>query len=197
MKITTSFDCVCLCVFLSAWLIERQRETVQHKRAWLMRGSAINIHISSVDGFIIHIHFMCEHNYTGHNAVKSQSKKRGGAFGRVFYISVKDTKEVELQRGKEANEWNSGKACALSLCLAACVININSTKWAVIKLSRVVNDPQRQNWNMKGARARMHRRRRTFSHFLCAPTACHLHNQTRTCGWFPISWAIRNTVADR
>lgn len=124
-------------------------------------------------------------------------KKEGGAFGRVFYISVKDTKEVELQRGKEANEWNSGKACALSLCLAACVININSTKWAVIKLSRVVNDPQRQNWNMKGARARMHRRRRTFSHFLCAPTACHLHNQTRTCGWFPISWAIRNTVADR
>ena len=104
----------------------------------------------------------------------SQKKKKGGAFGRVFFISMKDMKEVELQWGKEANEWNSGKACALSLCLAACVININSTKWAVIKLSRVVNDPQRQNWNVKGAQARMHRRRRaarrTFSQFVRAPT---------------------------
>lgn len=166
-----------------------------------MRGSVINIYISSMDGFIIHIHFMCKHNYTGDNAVKSQSKKKRGAFGRVFFISVKDMKEVELQRGKEANEWNSGKACALSLCFAACVININSTKWAVIKLSRVVNDPQRQNWNMKGAQARMHRcrraHRRTFSQFVRAPTACHLHTQTHTCVLFPISWAIRNTVADR
>lgn len=50
---------------------------------------------------------------------------------------------------KREKEYNSGKACILSLSLAACVININSTKWAVIKLSRVVNDPQRQNWNIK------------------------------------------------
>lgn len=43
-----------------------------------------------------------------------------------------------------------GKPIFLSLCLAACVININSTKLAVIKLLRVVNDPQRQNRNIKG-----------------------------------------------
>lgn len=55
-------------------------------------------------------------------------------------------RDEERQREKACN---SGKACILSLCLAACVININSTKWAVIKLSRVVNDPQRQNWNIK------------------------------------------------
>lgn len=53
------------------------------------------------------------------------------------------------KKQKAQNEYISGRAFILSLYLAACVININSTKWVVIKLSRVVNNPQRSHWNIK------------------------------------------------
>lgn len=56
------------------------------------------------------------------------------------------------KKQKAQKEYISGRAFILSLYLAACVININSTKWVVIKLSRVVNNPQRSHWNIKADR---------------------------------------------
>lgn len=68
-----------------------------------------------------------------------------------------------------AEECNSEKACILSLSLAACVININSTKWAVIKLSSCKWSPKTQ-LEHKTAQTCMHSHRHAARHIspVCA-----------------------------
>lgn len=118
--------------------------------------------------------------------------------------SIQHWKEFKTPQGNEGKtSWRLKKVrkpVFLHLCLAAPVININSTKQALIKLLSAVNDSERQTWNIKRTQTIMHKHRHEAECIFPVCTALlphhHFHSQTPTHSWFLIVWAIRNTITD-
>ena len=78
-------------------------------------------------------------------------KERGGEREREREREggVDSERQRDRERRNAASCYSTGRLLS-EPGLGSSVININSTKWVVIKLSRVVNDPQRQNWSITG-----------------------------------------------
>lgn len=115
-------------------------------------------------------------------------------------------KEKERKKGrkklKAQREYISREAFIPSCSLAACVININSSKWVVLKLSRLVNDPQRQNRDIKELQllqTLMYRQaKHIFSIWMCTLPSSQrcLSSNTCSCSWSLTGWAIRNNISN-